>query len=38
MFKILIDNQLSNQYDQKKILFTVIITDIDENQVHVENG
>ena len=27
------------QYDQRKITFTVIITDmIDENQVHIENG
>ena len=30
--------QLSIQYDQKKILSTAIITDIDEIQFHIENG
>ena len=34
MFKIMLNNQLSIQYDP----FTVIITDIDENQVHIKNG
>ena len=38
MFKIMLNNQLSIQYDQRKIPFTVIITDIDENQVHIEIG
>ena len=38
MFKIMLNNQLSIQYDQRKIPFTVIIKDIDENQVNVENG
>ena len=37
MFKIMLNNQLSIQYDQRKIQFTVIITEIDENQVHIEN-
>ena len=32
MFKIMLNDQLSIQYDQRKIPFTVIITDIDENQ------
>ena len=38
MFKIMLNYQLSIQYYQRKIPFTVIITDIDENQVHIENG
>ena len=33
------NNQLSIQYDQRTIPFTVMIyiTDIDENQFHIEN-
>ena len=38
MFKIMLNNQESIQYDQRKIPFTVIITDIDGNQVYIENG
>ena len=38
MFKVMLNSQLSIQYDQRKIPFTVIITDIDENQVLIENG
>ena len=38
MFKIMLNNQLYIQYDQRKIPFTVSITDIDKNQVHIENG
>ena len=34
----MLNNQISIQYDQRKIPFTVIITDINENQVHIENG
>ena len=31
-----LSNQLSIQYDKMTILFTVIITDIDENQVNTK--
>ena len=34
----MLSNQLSIQYDKMTILFTVIITDIDENQVNTKKG
>ena len=33
----MLNNQLSIQYDQRKIPLTVIIINIDEKQVHIGN-